>query len=280
MPGSRPIRSYTHGPAYSSDFRGLDAEGIINGAMKGPVLFLLFLLLPAKVLAAELRELRGFPKDLWGGVKEEVRPEGLLTLLTAGGAASIARYGGTTHFDDFHIVATLERHSPPLGRRAADFGAVIGYPVYLFPAMGATYFAGWYFEAGEVQEVGLLGFEALSLAGVQTLILKSTVRRLRPDSTDLAAFPSGHTSASFALASAAASKWGWKAGVPACLLAGFVGYSRMVSRSHYLSDVLFGAGVGIVSGRAVYKVRRKAHPDRYSFAPFLSPGGGGVTVFF
>jgi membrane-associated phospholipid phosphatase len=106
------------------------------------------------------------------------------------------------------------------------------------------------------------------------------VRRLRPDTTGLAAFPSGHTSASFSLATVAASKWGWKVGVPACLLVGFVGYTRMESNKHYLSDVLFGAGVGIVSGRAVYTVRRHAHPDRYAFAPFVSPSGGGVTVFF
>ena len=126
----------------------------------------------------------------------------------------------------------------------------------------------------------MLGFESLSLAGAQTLILKYSVRRLRPDKTDRAAFPSGHASASFALATVAASKWGWKVGVPACILASFVGFSRMENGSHYLSDVFFGAGLGIVSGRAAYKVRRQAHPDRYAFTPFVSPGGGGVAIFF
>jgi len=229
--------------------------------------------------AAELRELREVPKDLWAGCKEEVRPEGLLTLLAAGGGASIARYGNTTNADDFRIADTLQRHTP-FGKRAADAGAVIGYPVYLMAAMGTTYFSGWYFDAHPAQEFGLLGFEALTLAGLQTAILKVSVRRIRPDSTELDAFPSGHASASFSLAAVAASQWGWKVGVPACLLAGFVGYTRMESNRHYLSDVLFGAGVGITSGRAVYKVRRGAHPDRYAFAPFVSPGGGGVTVLF
>jgi len=247
--------------------------------LKAPVLLLLFLLLPAKAGAAELRELREFPGDFWGSCKEEVRPEGLLTLMAAGAGASVARYGKTTNFDDFRITDTLQRHTP-LGTRATDLGAVIGYPLTLMPAMGAAYFAGWYFDAHSAQEFGLLGFEALSLAGAQTLILKATVRRVRPDHTDLAAFPSGHASASFALATVAASKWGWEVGVPAYLLAGFVGYTRMESKKHYLSDVLFGAGLGIASGRAVYKVRRRGHPDRYAFAPFLSPGGGGVTVFF
>jgi len=164
--------------------------------------------------------------------------------------------------------------------RASDFGAVIGYPLYLLPVMGATYFAGWYFDENSVQEFGLLGFEALSLAGIETEILKVSVRRLRPDTTDLAAFPSGHTSASFALATVAASQYGWGVGIPSCLLAGFVGYTRMESNKHYLSDVLFGAGVGIASGRAIYRFRRRTHPNRYAFIPFVSPNGGGVAVIF
>ena len=247
--------------------------------MKAPAQLLLFLLLASQVAAAELGELREFPADFWGGCKEEVRPEGLLTLLGAGGAASIARYGGGTSFNDFHVADALQRRHP-LGARATDFGAVAGYPLYLMAAAGTTYFAGWYFRADSAQEFGLLGFEALALAGLQTEILKYTVPRLRPDHTNLAAFPSGHTSASFSLATVAASYWGWNVGVPACLLAGFVGYTRMESNRHYLSDVLFGAGLGIASGRAVYKVRRRGRPDRYAFVPFVSPGGGGVTVFF
>ena len=229
--------------------------------------------------AADFTGLQEFPSDLLRGTREEIRPEGILTLMTAGAGASIARYGNTANFDDFHTANTL-RNNAPLGIGATDAGAVIGYPGYLMAAMGTAYFAAAYFDAKPAQEFGLLGFEALSLAGIQTLILKYSVPRLRPDSTDLAAFPSGHTSASFALATVAASEYGWKVGVPACLLAGFVGYTRMESNKHYLSDVLFGAGLGITSGRALYRVRRHAHPDKYAFAPFVSPGGGGVELFF
>jgi membrane-associated phospholipid phosphatase len=167
-----------------------------------------------------------------------------------------------------------------LGVRATDFGSFIGNPVYLLPTMVTTYFAGWSLDANSTQEFGLLSTEALALAGLETEILKFSVPRLRPDHSDLAAFPSGHTSSSFALATVAASQWGWKVGVPACVAAGFVGYSRMESNKHYLSDVLAGAGLGIVSGRAVYKVRRHEHPDRYAFVPFVAPGGGGVAVLF
>lgn len=226
-----------------------------------------------------MRGAREFSLDLLHSAREEARPEGLLTLLASGIAASTARYSKATAFDDFRVADSLAR-SAPLGRRATDAGAVIGYPGYLLATAGVTYLAAWQLDAGPAQEYALLSFEALSLAGLQTLALKVSVPRLRPDSTDLTAFPSGHTSASFSLAAVAASSGGWRAGVPAFMFASFVGYTRMESEKHYLSDVLFGAGLGIASGRAVYKVRRRGHPDRYAFAPYAAPGGMGVRVFF
>lgn len=235
--------------------------------------------LTAAAEGADFSGLKEYPLDLVRGVREEVRPEGLLTLLAAGGGASVARYGKTTLFDDFKTARALQQERP-LGRRATDAGGYVGYPVHLMTAMGATYLIGTYLDASDAQEFGLLGFEALSLAGVQTLILKFSVKRLRPDETDLRAFPSGHTSASFALATVAASRWGWKTGVPACLAAGFIGYTRMESNNHYLSDVFFGAGLGIASGRAAYKARYGLHPDRYALIPFVSGDGGGVTLLF
>jgi membrane-associated phospholipid phosphatase len=258
---------------------GKQSHKINVRAMKVPALFILFLFLSPRATATDLIELREVPKNFWDSLKEEGRPEGLLTLLAAGGAASIARFGGTQNFNDFRTADTLQRHKP-LGARATDFGSFIGNPIYLLPAAVTTYFVGGSFDAHTTQEFGLLSSEALALAGLETEVLKFSVPRLRPDHSDLAAFPSGHTSASFALATVAASQWGWDVGVPAYAVAGFVGYSRMESNKHYLSDVLFGAGLGIASGRAVYKVRRRAHPGRYAFMPFVSPGGGGLEVLF
>lgn len=244
---------------------------------------LLLLLASASSAAAAKRavteDLRDFPGDMWGSFKEQGRPEGLYTLFAAGVGASVARFGQRTYFDDFFGAETLARHRP-LGPEAVEFGAVIGHSMYLLPAMAGTYLAGARLEHGTMREFGLIGFEALALAGVQTFALKYSVHRLRPDKTDYAAFPSGHSSASFALATVAGCRWGWKAGVPVGALAGFVAYTRMEGQSHYLSDVVFGAGLGIVSGRAVFRQHRKDRPGKYAFEPFVTPGGGGITVTF
>lgn len=52
-------------------------------------------------------------------------------------------------------------------------------------------------------------------------------------------FPSGHTSSSFATATAIQQRWGWKAGFPAYLLASYAGITRL-HQNHYLGDVAFG----------------------------------------
>jgi membrane-associated phospholipid phosphatase len=206
-------------------------------------------------------------------VREQARPEGLLTLLAAGAAA------GAVHASDGSIQDSLQR-STPLGRRATDAGALIGNYALLLPAAGAGYLVGGLANASRAQEASLMTLEALTVAGVETEALKLAVRRERPDRSDRYSFPSGHASGSFAAATVAASEYGWKAGVPAFLVAGFVGYTRMEKNKHHLSDVLFGAGLGVSAGRAVYKTHRASHPERFAVVPYAAPGGGGVIVLF
>jgi membrane-associated phospholipid phosphatase len=58
-------------------------------------------------------------------------------------------------------------------------------------------------------------------------------------------FPSGHTQTAFTLATALTilfPRWG----IPLFILAGAVGISRIILTSHYLSDVIAGAGIGII----------------------------------
>ena len=67
---------------------------------------------------------------------------------------------------------------------------------------------------------------------------------------ELTSFPSGHAQTAFTLATALTilfPRWG----IPAFLVAGAVGISRIVLTSHYLSDVIAGAGIGILFTLAV-----------------------------
>ena len=111
-------------------------------------------------------------------------------------------------------------------------------------------------------------------AGV-THVLKHTVRRIRPDGSTPVSFPSGHASATFATATVFQRRYGWKAGVPALAAATYVAASRLSENSHYLSDVIFGAAVGLSAGRTVTFERGST---RFELAPLAAPGGAGVLL--
>ena len=79
--------------------------------------------------------------------------------------------------------------------------------------------------------------------------LKFVSGRVRPDGSNRRSFPSGHTSSSFLAATIAHDLYGSKVSVPAYLLAGLTSVSRIHDNKHYLSDVIFGASLGIALGR-------------------------------
>ena len=96
--------------------------------------------------------------------------------------------------------------------------------------------------------------------GLLTYGIKYVVGRERPDKSNKRSFPSGHTSNSFLTATVAQEIYGSTVGVPAYLMATLSGLSRIQDNKHYLSDVIFGATLGIAVGKGfghVYRQNRK-----------------------
>ena len=85
---------------------------------------------------------------------------------------------------------------------------------------------------------------ALTLA--LTLGMKYTIPAVRPDGGEHS-FPSGHTSISFSSAEFIRERYGWNYGIPAYVIASYVGYSRIEAKRHYTRDVIAGAVIGIGS---------------------------------
>ena len=137
----------------------------------------------------------------------------------------------------------------------------------------ATYVLGRGTGRTRVAVVGADLVRAQIVTSALTQGLKVSVRRRRPDGTRFS-FPSGHTSTTFATATVLQRRGGWRLGIPAYAFAAYVGASRLQANRHYLSDVLFGAGLGIVSGRTVTVGRGRG---KGAVQPVAAPGVMGVT---
>jgi membrane-associated phospholipid phosphatase len=128
------------------------------------------------------------------------------------------------------------------------------------------------------------------LAHLITIPAKRFTAERRPDSTDLLSFPSGHTSNAFLAAEFLrqeykdVSPWIGAGGYAVALL---TGYLRMYNNKHWFSDVVAGAGVGILSTRASYwiypKLKNlilgKSVPSMAMFMPTWQQGPGICIVY-
>lgn len=94
-----------------------------------------------------------------------------------------------------------------------------------------------------------------ALAGGVVNLAKVGIGRERPDGSNNLSFPSGHTQTAFVAAEFLYQEYKDKSiwiGVGGYSIATFVGISRIYKDRHWVSDVITGAGVGILSTKAIY----------------------------
>ncbi len=120
-----------------------------------------------------------------------------------------------------------------------------------------TYFTGRLLNHPNLANTGLYMIEAYFTTQAVTLLGKVTFQRERPNGENKLSFPSGHTSGMFSIASVLDRRYGFKIGLPAYLMAGFVGFSRVKLKKHYPTDVIAGATVGIIIGRSFVPDKNK-----------------------
>ncbi len=187
---------------------------------------------------------------------------------------------GASHFDQSVATSRLNSELNELNRGGSldqvfEAGEIAGAG-YVQTAIAVTTFGlGKLFSNPGVEDLGRDLVRAQVVAGVITFGIKVAAGRERPDGSGTTSFPSGHTSASFATATVLQKRYGLRVGIPAYAFASYVASSRLNEGRHYLSDVIFGAALGIMSGRTVTVTIAK---ERLALAPMLVPGGAGVQL--
>ena len=137
-------------------------------------------------------------------------------------------FGFTNHVDDY-----------------AQFAPFVA--IYAFDIAGLKAKTDW-----QNRTAILIKGQILNLGTVY--LLKKAVNNTRPDGSKFS-FPSGHTANVFAGATMLSMEYGeehkWVPYVSYSVASG-VGVMRMLNNKHYISDVLFGAGLGILSMKVAY----------------------------
>jgi hypothetical protein len=187
-------------------------------------------------------------------------------ILAVGGGGTLASHAADTRLAGWTRTAGPSSYTG-VGRVLGDSWLQGGGAV-------ATYAAGKLAGNDEIAHLGGDLIRAQALNGVLTTALKFAIDRTRPSGGNRA-FPSGHSSATFASAAILHAHFGWKAGVPAYAVAGFVGWTRLRDNQHWVSDVVFGSTIGVIVGQTVAAGHRQR---TWTLVPTRTKGGLAVYL--
>ncbi len=201
----------------------------------------------------------------WNDAKQTFLDKNNLMLLLLAGGGSIA-------FRETEIDDRAADHFKENGRMSEGldtFTDLAGNPGTHFAATGI-----WYLIAANkkdninIQRSWIM-MRALGVTGAMTLALKAAVHDHTPNDKSWA-WPSGHTSSSFCVASVLDEFYGPSIGIPAYMGAGFVGYRMMESGDHWASDVLFGGVLGYVVGHTIAGKNKEFTIGDFKLQPMTS----------
>jgi len=183
---------------------------------------------------------------------------------------------------DYYIAARIKRSDPNFNSKIDNFIQVAPIAmVYGLNLVG---------DHGKNRFVDRTALLVLS-GGILTVVdgLKFVTHRDRPYSHDPLSFPSGHAGAAFLAAEYLAEEYSEKSPIY-----GYIGYGfavttsvmRLYNREHWFSDVVAGAGFGILSTKAAYwlypHIRNAlTHKDKHGRSTMVMPtyqdGAPGVV---
>lgn len=175
----------------------------------------------------------------------------------------------------------VSRHPRRWGSFSESLG-IMGNTEYQFAAIAALYGFSFKTENAELMEFTQLLMRTYTLTGVSTVAIKAIANTDRPSDRWMNGqfgFPSAHSSTSFAIAATIEEYYGPRAGIPAYLLAGLIGWSRIDEQNHDVSDVVFGAVLGYAIAKSIAGNHLRGD-SRIQIFPWTDPTRGTYGAMF
>lgn len=200
---------------------------------------------------------------------------------------------GITHMDDEGLFEgsrglrdVVQRNYPSFRTTVDDHTAFV--PVLMAVGLNVAGVKGRHHFTEQAVLLGMTYFLNRSL----TNNLKSLTKINRPDGQSDDAFPSAHTSTAFAYATFFHNEYGHQSvwySVAGYSFATATGVMRILNDRHWLSDVLAGAGIGILSAEVAHLtypffqrkiVKSFKERQHVAVAPFYYQGAGGIALIY
>jgi membrane-associated phospholipid phosphatase len=205
------------------------------------------------------------------------------TILIGTGLASMDDRGFYSSYDAYECV---QRNYPDFHTTADDY-------LMLLPA-AAVYGLNWAGVKGKNNFIdrSVIYLSSLSLALATTTLIKNITDIERPDESDFKSMPSNHAAIVFASATFLFEEYREESiwyGIAGYTVATATGVLRILNNKHWMSDVLVGAGLGILATECVYwvyplikdcvsKRPGKKNKNKLSMIPYLSPNHYGLFL--
>jgi hypothetical protein len=184
---------------------------------------------------------------------------------------------------DYYLAGEIKKSGPNFNTKAESY--------FLFTPIAMVYGLDIVGVSGKntfIDQTALLGLSTIFVGGSEEIV-KKTTHRLRPNGRDRLSFPSGHTGLAFMGAEFLAQEYSEKS--PIYTVIGYTfavgtGVFRMYNRDHWFSDVVAGAGFGILSTKAAYLVypylrNALTHKDKHGRSTMVMPtyqnGAAGLS---
>ncbi len=161
-----------------------------------------------------------------------------------------------------------------------EVGETVGNGAFPIAASVASWGIGRISGSPRLRKFGSDVLRTQAINGLLTVLLKGAVNRKRPNGGPYS-YPSGHTSTAFAFAGTVYTDLGKTLGIPAFILAGYVGISRLQEGKHYLSDVIAGGILGsYVSLKLAHRTDKRGKLQHISISPSPVAGVAGLSLAF
>lgn len=122
---------------------------------------------------------------------------------------------------------------------------------------------------------------SMGIMGILVNGLKYTTKVERPDGSSKNSFPSGHTASAFTNATFLHKEYGqYRSGlytIGGYATAVATGFGRVLNNRHWISDVMVGAGIGILSTELGYIIVDQIYKEKGLNQPLPDPSGKPVS---